>query len=35
MSTKEETPNENLIKYLGIYLQPSISHKNTIDELEG
>jgi len=35
MSANEETPNEKLIKYLGIYLQPSISqHKNTIDELE-
>ena len=35
MSTNDETPNEKLIKYLGVYLQPSISqHKNTIDELE-
>ena len=34
MSAKEGTPNEKLIKYLGVYLQPSISRGNTIDELE-
>ena len=34
MSKKEGTPSENLIKYLGVYLQPSTSRGNTIDELE-
>jgi len=34
MSANEETPNEKLIKYLGVYLQPSTSRGNTIDELE-
>ena len=30
----KKTPNERLIKYLGVYLQPNVSYKNTMDELE-
>ena len=34
MSVNEGTPNEKLIKYLGVYLKPKTTRQNTIDELE-
>jgi len=34
MSAKETTPNEKLVKYLGIYLAPNENRRNTVDEVE-